>query len=157
MLPEPDAVQVDPRRERDGQGMGAWPAQSGAGALAFDGSSLWVAYTVDDYVTRLRASDRTELGTFAVGGFDHHRSGGVAFDGSSIWVFDRCGGQGCVGSNLAPIQKFDASGTFITSWGGPGSLSGQFASPLGVAVDGDGNVYVADTGNDRIQKFLACP
>jgi hypothetical protein len=46
---------------------------------------MWVAYTVNDYVTRLRASDRTELGTFAVGGLDH-RSGGVAFDGSSIWV-----------------------------------------------------------------------
>ena len=34
-------------------------------------------------------------------------------DGSSIWVFDRCGGQGCVGSNLAPIQKFDASGKLV--------------------------------------------
>jgi hypothetical protein len=31
-------------------------------------------------------------------------------DGSSIWVFERCGAQNCVGSNLAPILKFDASG-----------------------------------------------
>lgn len=31
----------------------------------------------------------------------------------------------------------------------------QFASPQGVAVDSTGNVYVADTGNNRIQKFDA--
>jgi len=28
-----------------------------------------------------------------------------------------------------------------------------FSSPTGIAVDGSGNVYVADTDNDRIQKF----
>ncbi len=27
--------------------------------------------------------------------------------------------------------------------------------PSGIAVDGQGNVYVADWGNDRIQKFNA--
>src|ERR1700721_277743 len=31
-------------------------------------------------------------------------------DGTSLWVYDRCGGQTCVGSSVAPIQKFDASG-----------------------------------------------
>lgn len=29
----------------------------------------------------------------------------------------------------------------------------QFSSPIGIAVDGSGNVYVADSGNSRIQKF----
>jgi NHL repeat len=48
------------------------------------------------------------------------------------------------------IQKFDASGTFLTTWGIGGGL------PIGVATDGSGNVYVADTANNRIQKF-ACP
>ena len=31
--------------------------------------------------------------------------------------------------------------------------NGQFNNPHGVAVDSSGNVYVADTGNNRIQKF----
>lgn len=44
-------------------------------------------------------------------------------------------------------------GTFLTMWGGSGSGNGQFKSPNGIAVDHDGNVFVVDTGHDRIQKF----
>jgi uncharacterized protein (TIGR03663 family) len=38
-------------------------------------------------------------------------------------------------------------------WGGPGSGNGQFAEPRGLASDGRGNLYVADTKNSRIQVF----
>lgn len=34
-----------------------------------------------------------------------------------------------------------------------GTAPGQFSGPMGVAVDDTGNLYVADTGNKRIQKF----
>ena len=34
-----------------------------------------------------------------------------------------------------------------------GSGSGEFESPSGVAVDSRGNLYVADTGNHRVQKL----
>jgi hypothetical protein len=37
--------------------------------------------------------------------------------------------------------------------GGPGAAPGQFAGPRGLAYDRAGAVYVADPGNDRIQKF----
>ena len=46
-----------------------------------------------------------------------------------------------------------ACGTFVTKWGSFGSGDGQFNQPRGVAVDGSGNVFVDDTGNNRIQKF----
>jgi DNA-binding beta-propeller fold protein YncE len=42
---------------------------------------------------------------------------------------------------------------FLFEWGQPGSGDGQFNSPSGIAVDSVGNVYVADTANNRIQKF----
>ena len=48
-----------------------------------------------------------------------------------------------------------AAFTFGGAWGTTGSGAGQFQSLDGVAVDQAGNVYVADTGNARIQKFTA--
>lgn len=46
-----------------------------------------------------------------------------------------------------------ASYGFATQWGEGGSGEGQFSYPYGVATDAAGNVYVADSGNHRIQKF----
>jgi sugar lactone lactonase YvrE len=37
--------------------------------------------------------------------------------------------------------------------GKPGGGRGQFSAPAALAVDGEGNLYVADSGNHRIQKF----
>jgi DNA-binding beta-propeller fold protein YncE len=37
--------------------------------------------------------------------------------------------------------------------GGKGAGNGQFDSPTGIAVDGEGNILVADTNNARIEKF----
>ena len=51
------------------------------------------------------------------------------------------------------IQKFSSSGVFLAKWGTEGSGDGQFKDPRGIAVDGSGNVYVADYSNNRIQKF----
>jgi DNA-binding beta-propeller fold protein YncE len=41
----------------------------------------------------------------------------------------------------------------VDTWGSEGSGPGQFNQPKGLALDLDGNVYVADSGNDRIQMF----
>ncbi|MBI3965883.1 MAG: FHA domain-containing protein, partial [Chloroflexi bacterium] len=40
----------------------------------------------------------------------------------------------------------------VTVWGSEGSGGGQFRSPLGVAIDSAGDVYVTDSKNHRIQK-----
>jgi outer membrane protein assembly factor BamB len=56
------------------------------------------------------------------------------------------------------FQIFASDGTFIEAWGTPGSAEGQldFAAVnlLGAAAfDPSGNLFVADSGNHRIQKF----
>src|SRR5437773_1268870 len=42
---------------------------------------------------------------------------------------------------------------YITQWGSYGSSNGQFYAPGGVAIDAAGDVFVTDTGNNRIEKF----
>jgi DNA-binding beta-propeller fold protein YncE len=54
-----------------------------------------------------------------------------------------------VAVDCGPCEGF----VFERQWGVFGSGNSQFVDPKGIAVDGLGNVYVADTDNDRIQKF----
>ena len=55
--------------------------------------------------------------------------------------------------SLAVAAPAGAAHTFVAQWGGQGSGAGQFEQPSAIGVDVAGNVYVSDTGNDRIQKF----
>jgi sugar lactone lactonase YvrE len=78
------------------------------------------------------------------------------------------------GTSQNRIQKFDSSGAWQRAWGknvngggvfgvctvassclagSTGGLGGEMNFPAGIAIDGDGNVYVADALNHRIQKF----
>lgn len=50
-------------------------------------------------------------------------------------------------------QKWAMPGTIVAGGNGLGSASNQLNSPGGSAVDKDGNVYVADYGNHRVQKW----
>ena len=57
------------------------------------------------------------------------------------------------------IQAFDGDGRFLLAFGEEGrfadSSPGELYFPGGLAVDGDGRVYVSDTHNFRIQRFTS--
>ena len=56
--------------------------------------------------------------------------------------------------NLAiDIASGEEGYTFSKTWGSSGTGDGQFMFPHSLAVDRYGNIYVTDTGNNRVQKF----
>jgi sugar lactone lactonase YvrE len=46
-----------------------------------------------------------------------------------------------------------SAATYLRSFGGEGSGAGKLSTPGGVATDAKANVWVADTGHNRIQEF----
>jgi predicted membrane-bound mannosyltransferase/sugar lactone lactonase YvrE len=60
------------------------------------------------------------------------------------------------------VLHLSSEGDLLNSWGGFGShdtgegaLPGTFNEPWGIAISQEGEVYIADTWNHRIQKFTA--
>jgi DNA-binding beta-propeller fold protein YncE len=66
----------------------------------------------------------------------------------AVWVSDG-------GTNR--FLKYDLNGYFQYGWGAPGRQPGQFQGPHQFSVDQDGNLYVAEVFNGRIQKFVPRP
>src|SRR6266566_6054591 len=96
----------------------------------------------------------TEWGSYGGGHGQFGPIGGLAADAAGdVYVVD---------SSHNRIEKFDPSGSFITSWGHRGNAPGQFRffssqnptqPPGGGIAAAGGYVYVADSGNDRIERF----
>jgi DNA-binding beta-propeller fold protein YncE len=51
------------------------------------------------------------------------------------------------------IIKFSNDGKVLAVWGTPGGDNGSFQLPTGLAVAPNNNLYVADSGNNRILVF----
>ncbi len=142
--------------------------QKGTGAGEFNGpfgitldpsGVLWVA---DGYNHRLQRFSRDgeflgAIGVFGRGPGEFVTPTWVTFDGTGSYYVTETNSDP---SNKAAedighqrIQKFDASGRFLSQWGSLGEGGGQFRLPLQLALDGMGNAYVSDYYNTRLQKF----
>jgi hypothetical protein len=55
------------------------------------------------------------------------------------------------------VTKYDLNGNFLYGWGQPGGVPGQIWGPHQMSVDQDGNFYMAEVQNGRIQKFVPKP
>lgn len=53
------------------------------------------------------------------------------------------------------VVKLTTSGEVIARFGETGSKDGQFKRPTGIAVDGEGRIYVGEFYNNRVQIFNA--
>ncbi len=68
----------------------------------------------------------------------------IAKDGS-FYVSD--------GYGNSRVVKFSATGKYLFEWGKKGEKESEFNIPHGICLDSNGNVYVADRENNRIQVF----
>jgi sugar lactone lactonase YvrE len=51
------------------------------------------------------------------------------------------------------VLRFDRTGKFISTWGGRGKEPGKFEVAHGIAIDRQGQLWVTDRENQRIQVF----
>ena len=83
-----------------------------------------------------------------------HSPWGVAVDSSGNWYIADTANHRVRRVTPGGIVTTIA-GTGVSGFGGDGApaISAQLNSPRSVAVDAQGNVYVADTGNNRVRKI----
>lgn len=73
---------------------------------------------------------------------------------------DKVGNVYLISPDAPYIRKFNRDGILIVEWGKPITnitkfVPYEFKFPTGLALDNKGNVYVADIGDFRIQKFTS--
>jgi tripartite motif-containing protein 71 len=128
-----------PKRTIASQGSGPGRLLNPSALAITPGGTIYVADTGNERIARFTTSgdylgSRTDVGP-AVGI-------AVTPDGSRIYVNDK-----------RYITVYDAAGTDLTRFGGLGKNLGKLASPQQMTLDGAGNLWVADRGNNRIQQF----
>ncbi|MGH7577465.1 MAG: 6-bladed beta-propeller [Longimicrobiales bacterium] len=68
---------------------------------------------------------------------------------------DRSGRMYVLERHAVEIRVFDDEGEFVHAFGRPGGGPGELASPSAVLIGAADTVFIPDTRNQRVQRFLA--
>ena len=91
-----------------------------------------------------------DLDCHPAGGFTVQRAAQDRADGVGI---DHEGRIYVLYSNTSEIRGYNRDGKVLTSFGEPGVRIGDFSEPRGLWIDANNRLYIADTGNTRVQVF----
>jgi len=133
-------------------------------AIAFDSSfNLYIADTLDHRVRRIDNSTNT-IHTVVGMGQGFAGDGGPATNAllnlptslalasaGNLYIADQANGRIRKVSTNGIISTIAGTATVFTGDGGP-AINALVSNPRGVAVDGAGNVYISESGENRIRK-----
>ena len=127
--------------------------------MGFYGVDVYVADTGNNLIRKIASSGlvSTYAGVAGSSGSSNGLSTYATFNNPYAICFDASGNAFVADNSNNAIRKISSSGAVTTLAGGSqGSVNGvgtyaQFYFPHGVAVDGSGNVYVADFYNSLIR------
>ena len=152
-----------------GSGEAGWTDGTGSASsfdhpagLAVDASgNVFVADTYNHKIRKISADGR--VSTFAGSGYAGTRDGtgiSASFNHPTGLAIDASGNLFVCDTENNLVRRIAPSGAVSTyaGSGSPGNNDGDltaasFQYPSGIAVDSQGNVYVADTGNNRIRRI----
>ena len=118
-------------------------------AVTEDGCLVVAEY--DSHTVSLYSMSGKQLHTFGTSG-SSASADGQFYHPSAVAVCDD--EMYVVDSHNHRVQKFNiTSRSFISKFGKNGSGNGAFSYPRGICIDPEGQVFVADKGNNRIQVF----
>ncbi len=126
-----------------------WSVDEGTNMVikyAPDGKLLMVLGKHPDPIDQLNLMPGTAPYSGANRPYSFHRPTDVTFDPQgNVFVSD--------GYSDSRVVKFDKNGRFVKSLGTRGNGINQFSTPHGIQADAQGNIYVADRGNNRIVQL----
>jgi sugar lactone lactonase YvrE len=136
-----------------------------AGVAVDSSGNVYVADTVNNIVRKISASGvvSTLAGSAGVAGSANGSGSLAQFNAPGALAVDAGGNVYVADTGNSTIRVISAAGVVSTLAGHAGAVGSangnggdaRFNLPYGVAVDGSGNIYVADTGNDEIRKITA--
>ena len=128
----------------------------GITGLALDGKgNLFLAEFDDSRIYKYSTTGKLEAtwGEHGSGPGQLEAPDKLAFDAQGNLYVTEVGSRATGEGQNNRVQKFSPDGVSLAQWGTFGSGPGQFNSPVGVAVDHQGDVYVADIGNHRVVEL----
>ena len=115
---------------------------------------VWASASGDSEVVEFSATAE-KIGFFGSTGKEAgevKEAAGLVVSGEMVYVVSR-GNDRVVQFKITKAETGKYHAEYVAQFGAKGSGNGQFSEPQGIALNGEGDVWVADSGNNRAEEF----